>query len=265
MENQEITTQDNSSKSLHYVAYSLLIGALIILGYFHFKPQKSLQDSTNSATQSLEFKDLPDFVQLQYRPIDEIKALQTKLDGTLKQISTIEKEKSQLLEKYEKNDSTALKSNETTLVQTQPSVSLPQEQKMTQNQSAVRIDDFAKCYDMEVGKYAISKQCHKNITAFVDKHKNAKYFEIIGIVDETEFTLFKNLEHNNFIYDKLNVTQQSINEMKKLSQSGLAQHRAMGGNWVIKSHTQKKVHAYNANYHIVSKEGKKGIVIRAYK
>jgi hypothetical protein len=265
MDNQEITTQDNGSKRLHYVAYTLLIFALIILGYLQLMPQKSLQDLPNSTAQSLEFKDLPDFVQLQYRPIDEVKRVETKLDDALKQLSATQKEKLQLFEKYEKNNSSILKSNETTLVQTQPSVSLPQEQKMTQNQSAVRIDDFTKCYDMEVGKYAISKQCHKNITAFVDKHKNAKYFEIIGIVDETEFTLFKNLEHNNFIYNKLNVTQESINEMKKLSQSGLAQHRAMGGNWVIKSHTQKKVHAYNANYHIVSKEGKKGIVIRAYK
>jgi len=51
----------------------------------------------------------------------------------------------------------------------------------------------------------VSAQCRKNIISFVDKHKKAKYFEIIGIVDEIEFLLYRNLEKNNLLYDKLNI------------------------------------------------------------
>jgi hypothetical protein len=61
------------------------------------------------------------------------------------------------------------------------------------------------------------------------------------------------------------VTQDTIDTMKKLSQSGLAKHRAIEANWVIKAHTQKKAQVYNANYNLLSNDGKKGFVIRAYK
>ena len=262
MENQEITNVQTRSNIVHYAAYSLLTLGLLVLAYINFMPQKSLlETSTPTTAQSMDFKDLPSFVQLQYRPIQEFDKVEEKLDGALKQIAMLQEEKSPIVQESQKNDSSIEPKPQEELHPSSSSV-LPMDNASTT--SPTRINDFAKCYDMEVGKYAISKQCHKNIIAFVDKHKNAQFFEIIGIVDETEFTLFKNLENNNFIYDKLNVTQNTIDIMKKLSQSGLAKYRATEATWVIKSHTQKKAQVYNANYNLLSNDGKKGFVLRAY-
>jgi len=96
----------------------------------------------------------------------------------------------------------------------------------------------------------------KILSLLIDKHKDAKYFEIISLVDDSEFSLYKNLENNDFIYDKLNITQQGIEKMKKLSQAGLAKHRAIEANWVIKAHTNRKAKVYSANYHLISHDEK---------
>ena len=129
---------------------------------------------------------------------------------------------------------------------------------------AKRSKDFARCYDMEQGGYYISYRCKKSIVDFVDRHKNAKYFEVIPIVDAVEFKLFKHLEDNKFIYENLGTTQGSINKLKKFSKRGLAKQRAVEASWVIKAHTKRAAVTYTVHYEILSEEGKRGVVIRAY-
>lgn len=273
MENQEIPVTQTGSNSIHYVAYSLLTLALLVLTYLHFMPQKTQSNPSSNTAQNVEFQDLPYHVQLQYKTNEEFKKVEAKLNAALeekqaflKEIASLQEEKEQALQvasqPITKNVDATLK--ERTESVSEAPISINYESSSEKVALAKRVKDFAKCYDMEVGKYSISSQCRKNIIAFVDKHKNAKYFEIIGIIDETEFTLFKNLQTNSFIYDKLKVTQHTIDTMKKLSQSGLAKHRAIEANWVIKAHTQKKAQVYNANYNLLSNDGKKGFVIRAY-
>lgn len=276
MENQETPVTQNGSNIIHYVAYSLLTLALLVLAYFNFMPQKTQNNPSAQTTQSLEFQDLPYRVQLQYKTNEEFKKVEAKLNAALeekqaflKEIAALQEEKGQALQTasqttQEVSKKAEITSKESTQTIDKTALNMSYESSSSKELLAKRVKDFAKCYDMEVGKYSISTQCRKNIITFVDKHKNAKYFEIIGIIDETEFTLYKNLEINNFIYDKLKVTQDTIDTMKKLSQSGLAKHRAIEANWVIKAHTQKKAQVYNANYNLLSNDGKKGFVIRAY-
>lgn len=276
METQENPVAQNGSNTIHYVAYSLLTLALLALAYLNFMPQKTSSNHLTQMVSNVEFKDLPYQVQLQYKTNEEFKKIEAKLNAALeekqaflKEIASLQEEKKQALQtssetSQESNKKVEMKSQEMTQNINETAQSIKDESHLEKEILAKRVKDFAKCYDMEVGKYSISTPCRKDIMAFVDKHKNAKYFEIIGIIDETEFTLFKNLENNNFIYDKLQVTQHTIDTMKKLSQSGLAKHRAIEANWVIKAHTKKKAQVYNANYNLLSNDGKKGFVIRAY-
>jgi len=228
MENQETPVTQNGSNIIHYVAYSLLTLALLVLAYFNFMPQKTQNNPSAQTTQSLEFQDLPYRVQLQYKTNEEFKKVEAKLNAALeekqaflKEIAALQEEKGQALQTasqttQEVSKKAEITSKESTQTIDKTALNMSYESSSSKELLAKRVKDFAKCYDMEVGKYSISTQCRKNIITFVDKHKNAKYFEIIGIIDETEFTLYKNLEINNFIYDKLKVTQDTIDTMKKL-------------------------------------------------
>ncbi len=264
MENQELTSNQTSSNVIHYVGYSLLILISLGLAYMNFIPKKVSVEPVKSAEKTVAFEDLPYTIQREYKSLTEFKKIEQKLNDAVEEKQTLLKEVSSLQEEkatlQSEIDNVKAASKPTTVAPLNMSYDANTEIKS----STKRIAAFAKCYDMEVGKYSISTQCRKDIVSFVDKHKNAKYFEIIGIIDETEFTLFKNLENNNFIYDKLRITQHTIDTMKKLSQSGLAKHRAIEANWVIKAHTQKKAQVFNANYNLLSNDGKKGFVIRAY-
>jgi hypothetical protein len=127
------------------------------------------------------------------------------------------------------------------------------------------VKDFAKCYDLGEGSYIINYQCKQNILNYIKKHKDAKYFEIIGIVDNLEFKFYKNLEANDYLYEQLDITKHSVELMKKLTESGLAKNRAVEASWIIKANTNHKAITYNPHYHIISTEGKRGVLVRAYK
>jgi len=131
--------------------------------------------------------------------------------------------------------------------------------------NAQKVKDYASCYNMYNGSYFIDKACEKTITQYVKKHKNASYFEIVGIVDTLEFQLLAQLEKNRSLYDQLGTSQESVNNIKKFSQMGLAKFRAMEASWKIKTYTNKKAVTYDAHYQIVSKKGQRGVLVRAYK
>ncbi|EQB39390.1 hypothetical protein M947_06945 [Sulfurimonas hongkongensis] len=245
---KEAKFKESQVNILHYVAYSLLIAALGIVGYLYVDLNSQSSQDRNNAKKVVSFAELPLDVQKEYKSINEYKSLEMKLKNIQEQnkrLTTINRDVSPA-----------------PLVKSSADKNF--EDLSEAPKGAKLIKEFASCYDMEMGSYIISWECKKNIISFINKHKDAKYFEIIPLVDDAEFTLYKNLENNDFIYDKLNVTQNSINKMKKLSQSGLAKHRAVEANWVIKVHTNKKAKVYSANYHLISHDGKRGILVRAY-
>ena len=139
------------------------------------------------------------------------------------------------------------------------------QEDVSRDRSVEKVKDFAQCYEMDNASYKISSKCRKNIIAYVEKHKDAKYFEIIGIVDNLEFNLFNNLQNNKSLYKRLGVDQRVIDKMKKLTRRGLSKERASEASWVIKSYTKRKAATYNANYELVSKKGQRGVIVRAYK
>ena len=223
-------------QNMNKIFYAVLGSALAVSLYFNFA--SSLQKGEEAV---LTFRDLPQDLQAEYSPKEDL----LRLKDSLAELSS---QKQQLLQQLD-----AMSQNRY------------EQEKELLTTKAQMVDDFAKCYTMNMGSYIIYYECKKNILDYIEKHKDAKYFEIIGIVDDAEFILFKNLEKNDFIYEKLGVSKHAIDKLKKLSQTGLAKHRSIEASWVIKSHTKQEAITYNAQYHLVSKEGKKGFIVRAYK
>lgn len=259
------------SKSLRNGAFLIL--ALILIGLLYLKVVSS-EKTPNTALRTAEtkgFTDLPQNVQEQYKPKEEFQKLQEKFAKLSDEKQKLSKELLLLQQVQKENTPTLVNTPVTNNVVEKKSEFIPvkeitKEQEIKKTSSTpTRIKEFAKCYDMERGSYSSSASCQKNLIDFVNNHKNASYFEIIGIVDETEFTLFKNLENNNSLYEKLELNAHSLDIIKNFTQVGLAQHRVMEAQWLIKEHTKTTVKVYNANYNLFSNEGFRGFIIRAYK
>lgn len=267
MENEE-NFQESQLNVLHYVAYSLLIIALGVVAYLYAQASDEVEQSKNRVEKTLTFRALPQDVQAGYKSIEEYRSLEMSLKVAQEQnerlLAMKEKTAPLTFNQTKSEVSAQMQSEVKSEVKAQVQSEVSRESLDEAPKDAKLIKEFASCYDMGVGSYNISWKCKKSIISFIDRHKNAKYFEVIPLVDDAEFILYKNLQNNDFIYDKLKVTQKSINLMKKFSQSGLAKHRAIEASWVIKAHTNRKAKVYGANYHLMSHDEKRGILVRAY-
>jgi len=236
---EEVEKGMKSPNIIHVLLYSLLVVALALSVYFNF-----------AKTDTKTFEALPETVQSQYVKSTIYSELQTAFVELKAELAAAKKS---LIQKEDQLDSHSEDMVE--IEQVSSSVDMP----------VSKVKDFAQCYEMENASYKVSSLCRKNIIAYVEKHKDAKYFEIIGVVDNLEFNLFNNLQNNKSLYKRLGVNQRVIDKMKKLTRRGLSKERASEASWVIKSYTKRKAATYNANYEIVSKKGQRGVIIRAYK
>ena len=232
---ENISEEQKRPTNTHNIIYALLIVALSVSIFFNLTGSKEENIQIEEKFICEKFSDLPSSVKESYVEKSEAKQLEQQ---------AVEK----VLRSSVENELNAQESDEVLVTK-----------------EATMVEDFAKCYNMEEGGYTISKECRKNITDYVDKHSDAKYFEIIAIVDELEFKLYKSLEHNKTLYDQLGVTQKSIDNLKDYSHAGLAKHRAVEASWVIKAHTNRAAVTYTVHYELISKDGKKGVGVRAYK
>lgn len=233
-----------STNIIHVFIYTILVIGLGVSVFYNLgSKEESMPQKEEKVCKVVE--DLPADVQGKYVEKSKLTDLQQSNDK-------MRQEKEEMGRELALLKSSALKEKE----------EIKKQAKITKN--AKKVKDFAKCYDMEEGSYYISSRCRKNITDYVDKHKNAKYFEIIPLVDTMEFKLFNRLENNKFIYKNLETKQSSINKLKLFAQRGLAKQRAIEASWVIKAYTKRKALTYTVHYELISKEGSRGIVVRAY-
>lgn len=247
-----LMAEETSGKSkvmmiVHLILYTLLIGSLsavVYLDFDHIEKEVNKLIDGQVMSRSYESEDIQKMLDAENEELQEsYLKLENDLNQTQLAFKTLQQEKA-LLDRQLKNVSS---------------------KKDQVTSKATMVKSSTHCYDMYQGSYHIPKQCRKNILRYVNKHKDAKYFEIIGIVDSAEFKLYDKLEKNNFLYEKLGVSERSIRNLKKFTQEGLAKHRAMEASWVIKMHTKKEAVTYNVHYHLLSKKGQKGFIIRAYK
>lgn len=244
MDNQ---AHNSNSNTIHLLLYALLLSLLALSLYFNFSAKEPVKvNQTEIKIEKTErFEDLPNDIQAAYVSRSEFDALKSSLEA----LSTQKSQEQNATQSECREEVTIHEANVT-----KPSMD-----------EIVKSKDYAACYNMEIGSVIIDYACKRKIEKFVDAHKDAKYFEIIGVVDTLEFKLYKSLERNAFIYENLRVNQKIVDRMKNFSETGLAHLRANEANWLIKSHTAQKARTYSAHYKITTDDGKRGVIIRAYR
>jgi len=113
------------------------------------------------------------------------------------------------------------------------------------------------CKDMLKGSFYIPKSCTKMLYKFLDKNKDAKMFEVIGVVDASEFKVLTKIKEPQ--------NKSKVIKIANFAQLGLAYRRVKEGKWAIRYYLDKNVNIQVVNYIIKSKKKSKGFVVRAYK
>ncbi len=110
-----------------------------------------------------------------------------------------------------------------------------------------------KCYDLQPGEFYLSSTCKKDISKFASTNSKALRFEIIGVVDQTDFTsLYKD-----------DVTSLNALELQKYNAMGLARYRVLETSWFLSTQL-KDIILTPVNYTITSRKTNRGAIIRAY-
>ena len=251
-------SDETSGSKIHIIIYLLLILLLGASGYFNYlyftgkQPPEEL--GINAISPVCEsFGQLPSDVRSLYVDAvayNELKNSYEKLDAEKTDVKMAMDDKPKVMRDVPVKEEIANPFNTS---------------EMPVSENVTKVKDFAKCYDMGNAGFKISKKCRRDITAYVDRHQDAKYFEIIALVDDGEFRLFRQIEADKNLLKKFGTNKKLLKKMRNLTQRGLGKNRASEASWVIKAHTKQKAATYNANYELVSKKGYKGVIIRAYK
>jgi hypothetical protein len=113
------------------------------------------------------------------------------------------------------------------------------------------------CYEMVSGDYYASKNCINELHSFLDKNKDAKLFEVIGVYNNEEFDVAKKIGDEQ--------EKKELRRVFELAQIGLVEKRVTEGIWQIKNYLGFSTNVQKVNYDIKSQYGIKGFVVRAYR
>lgn len=113
------------------------------------------------------------------------------------------------------------------------------------------------CYDMSAGGVEPSLQCKKTLKEFLEKNKNSKLFEIIGVNNKKEFELIKKLRKTE------NKTR--VDNLSHYAKLGISRKRVLEGAWAIREILGDDTNIQLVNYTVTSKKEDKGFILRAYK
>ena len=244
-------TEDETIKGNNTLSYTLIGIIIVLLGYIgyiynsHDLLKKGELKKTYIKKESISFSDLPSYAKSDYI---------TKYDYT-KKVDQLNSKINDLETKISANDIVTVQNKEERTVEsiTETKVITPEKDK---TKAKLKFVSF-KCYDMIDGGYYPSKKCVKDLNIFLDHHKDAETFEVIGVVNTKEFDLIRKLKD---VYGNGEVAR-----LSEFAQLGLSRKRVVEGTWVIKNHLGTKTNVQVVNYTITSKKGNKGFVVRAYK
>ena len=268
---ENIVAPKNEESKSHTLAYSIAIFLLVVIGFIIGAYNSEIIKSDNTKTDYVK-KDNVDFNMLSLE--EQNKYMRNsihleQLDRLNKQIKDLKKsaknnieKKPKIIEKIVKIKSKPkviekiIKVKEDCKEQIEKKVGkLEQLFQMQQKEiKSVKVTsnniDKTKyktytCKDMLKSDFYISKNCNKMIHKFLDKNKNSKMFEVIGVVGSDEFKL--------------------SNKISDFAKLGLAHKRVTEGKWAIKYHLGHNTNVQVVNYIITSKKKYKGFVVRAYK
>ena len=249
----------NNKATHNYLTYTLAILTAILISigtyfYTNYEIIKQKDFKTNYIKQStLSFDNLSSKIKQKYVLIDNITLSNTKeLEEEIKRLNSL------------------VNNQETkTIVKTKIITDTKIVNKIikdTVNINSFQVSKYnvAKCYDMKVNDDQLSPKCKKTISSFLQKNKDASYFEVIGILSSEDFIYLNKFKKNLDVLEKLNVTPSIITRLEKFADFGLANKRVEETIWFINKTSKEKLHIFPANYTITSKSHNKGTIVRAY-
>lgn len=189
---------------------------------------------------ALTFIDLPKKIRDQYVPKAQydtkIKQLQDQLQKSLKQktiVKTVSKPSKQ----------SVVKSSET------PTPYNYTNEARNSLGDAVQPIETIKCYDTDPNDIKMTATCHDKIDYALQQHKSLKYFEIVGVIGQSDKDKFKTTDEKTLEYLSI----------------GLAQSRANESAWYIRKKVGNAPTIRPVNYPVYSKQDNKGVIIKIYK
>jgi hypothetical protein len=249
------------NNSLTYILFFLLVTILFLAIYFYsnFKfIEKNEFKNKYIMTEDIEFYDLPYSIKYKYQKKEDCKKSSFKnIDNNkLKdEINSLKKLNDNLYQKLDnisafEDKIILLNKKITDLKNINKKLLLINKQKteaISKNNITKKITNkytTMMCTDMQKSKYNMTKECFNNIQKFVVDNKNAKYFEVMGMISKEDFSKedFKN----------------------DIIKTGFATKRARVVIWVLREALEFKSKVLPVNYYITSHKNYKGTVIRAY-
>lgn len=202
--------------------------------------QKLLKNNKNlrSAPQAITFESLPQNIKDKYISKAQYDAKIKELELQLKQKSATASNVAPVV----KNTTTATASSEVS------PYNFVNEAQNALGNSAQPIE-MIRCYDTNANAIEITQTCQNNINDALTKHKDAKYFEIVGVIGESDKKAF-------------NVSDEKALEYLSM---GLAQSRANEAAWYIRKKVGNTPTIRPINYPVYSKQDNKGALIKIYK
>ncbi|MCK5111592.1 MAG: hypothetical protein KAQ94_08735 [Arcobacteraceae bacterium] len=255
MENDTTENKEQSNILLYSLAGLLVvITGLVVYVYIGFDMVKKgdLEDKYIK-TEEVTFTSLPSYIQDEY-----IK----KYTFTSK-INILNEEIKQLKKKNEVSTHTNENENEVESIVKIAKEVEPEVEAIIEIAKEVDIVvDKTKyksymCTDMANGTIYPSTNCVKLLNEFLDTNKDAKIFEVIGMVDTKEFKILNKLRQNN--------DTPEVDRISNFAQLGLSRQRVIEATWGIKGYLGTQTNIKVVNYTIVSKKKYKGFIVRAYK
>lgn len=266
----ETSTTQQVTKQSNTMVYILIAIIVILLGYIGYvyssndMVKKGKLKSDYILKSSIEFDMLPDYVQGRYvdfyqhntkinQLTQKIKMLESKINNSVEP-KIVEKIIKVPVEKIVKVP--VEKIVEVERIMAVPiSVQAENDEESMSSSSAKSYDTFT-CKNLEEGSIKITSSCIKELHNFIDENKNAKKYEVIGMVDNTDFKFINKLKD---VYGA-----KKIKELSKYSQIGLSRQRVIEASWVIREYIGDYKNIKTVNYTITT-SNKKGFVVRAYK
>ena len=255
-----------TQNSNNFVIYSLIAVVVILLVYIGYVyntkmivKKKEMQEEYIKKT-DITFDALPIDIQDKYvlKSLYDYKVnqLETKNINTLKKLEeVVVKKEPEVVEKI-------IETQNNTHTRMDTSVTVIPDEQNTQKQtlSSVVMKDYKSetytCKTLKSSSEYITKKCKKELIELLDNNKDAKRFEVIGLIDNQEFSLIEKLED---VYGK-----RRLGNLSKYAQTGLSRQRVIEASWVVRQHLGKKAVVDTVNY-TITKKHKRGFVVKAYK
>jgi len=121
-----------------------------------------------------------------------------------------------------------------------------------------------RCYGMSPSGYRLSHKCEQGLKKFLDKNKDAKSFEVIGIMNPKDFRTIVILKQKLELLKKLDLSGEQVDTLKHLVAVGLDKLRVNETIWEVKKILGRKANIAPVSYDVNSHHYR-GTVVRAYR